>query len=326
MTDDSPRSSDGFLAHLARGLLMGGSDIIPGVSGGTMALILGIYERLIDALSSLASVAVSVLRADAGAVRRHWRAVEWRLLVPLGLGILLAIGLGATVVLHLIETYPHQSQGLFLGLVAASLAIPWMRLRDAGLRELGVGVAAAVLAYLLTGLPPSNAGAPSLGRVFFSAAVAICAMILPGVSGAFLLKAMGLYETTLGALHGAAALHGPALAYVATFCLGAAAGLGSFSKLLDWLLDHHHNITMAALLGLMAGALRALWPWQTALGDLRGPAPGEPVLTVVALMALGIALVAALTWWGLRLAPEDEGPDAAGDATTARPASSTTSS
>ncbi len=290
--------------HFAQGLLMGGADIIPGVSGGTMALIVGIYERLIDAVSNLFSVVLALIKGDLAGARQHARAVEWRLIVPLGLGIVTAILVASTFIPYLLETYPHQMRGLFLGLVAASIAVPWLRIRRFTVQVYVIAVVAALLAFYVVGLPVLEAEAdPALPRVFGSAMVAICAMILPGVSGAFLLEVLGIYRPTTEALHGAMTLDGGAILYVLVFIAGAALGLGLFSKVLDWLLHQFHDRTMAALIGLMAGSLRALWPWQnweTAGRDLHWPGAGDPVLSVLLLMLLGFAFVAALTWYGQR--------------------------
>lgn len=289
-----PKKNGSLPLHYAQGLLMGGADIIPGVSGGTMALIVGIYERLIDSLSAFFGALVAGARGDGRGARQRVVEVEWGLVVPLGLGIVTAIGIGSQVIPPLMERYPHQSLALFFGLVAASIAIPWMRIEHHGLRERILVPAAAVAAFVLVGLPPAQTTDPSLLRVFLSASVAICAMILPGISGAFLLKVMGMYEVTLEAL---SALD---VAYVAAFVAGAAVGIGLFSKVLSWLLDHHHDPTMAALVGLMAGSLRALWPWQGADRELLLPAAGDPVASVIALAVVGFAAVSLLTWWEAR--------------------------
>jgi putative membrane protein len=119
-------------------------------------------------------------------------------------------------------------------------------------------------------------------------------MILPGISGAFLLEVMGIYTPTLEALRGFE------VTYVLTFAAGAAAGLGTFAKLLDWLLENRHDATMAALVGLIAGALRALWPYGGGERALRMPTAGEPVGSVVALSLAGLAAVLLLVWWGRR--------------------------
>jgi putative membrane protein len=290
------RNSKGSLPlHFAQGLLMGTADIIPGVSGGTMALIVGVYERLIDSISAFFSGVAAPLRGDLRGSREAFARVQWGLVIPLALGIVTAIGIASRIIPQLMERYPAQARGLFFGLVAASIAIPWLRLRARGARELAIVAAGAVTAYVLVGLPATQGGAdPSLPRVFGSAAVAICAMILPGVSGAFLLEVMGMYRPTLAALHD---LNVP---YVLVFMAGAATGIGLFSKLLDWLLDHHHDATMAALVGLMAGSLRALWPWQEESRAVRLPGPGDPVADVLLLALAGFAVVAALAAWEAR--------------------------
>ncbi len=283
---------------------MGGADIIPGVSGGTMALIVGIYARLIDSLSSAFSMLLSGARLRGGEAARHGRAVEWGLVLPLLAGIVTAIGTASFFLPHLLETYPHQMRGLFLGLVAASIAVPWLRIGRMTWRLLLIALVAAVAAFVLVGLPLlAEEPEPAMIRVFASASVAICAMILPGVSGAFLLEVLGIYHPTVEALRAAIGLDLGAMGYVVVFILGATIGLGLFSKTLDWLLDHYHDRTMAALVGLMAGSLRALWPWQPWDSPdrvLLWPQQGDPVMSVLLLAAAGFAFVAVLTWWGSR--------------------------
>ncbi|HVM13326.1 MAG TPA: DUF368 domain-containing protein [Egibacteraceae bacterium] len=260
---------------------MGSADVIPGVSGGTMALIVGIYERLIASIRAAASLRL--------------RDVEWTFVLPLAAGILLAIGVGTLVIPPLLEAYPGHARGLFFGLVAASLPVPWRRISRYGPRELLMVALAAGLAFLLVGIPPRAVAEPAAWQGFAAAAVAICAMILPGVSGAFLLEAMGMYQPTLEA---ARAMNVP---YVAAFGAGAVIGLGAFSRLLGWLLDHHRDATMAALVGLMAGALRALWPWlEEDRTFLAPPGDGGHVLVVVGLAVAGFLGVTALIALGMR--------------------------
>ena len=268
---------------------MGGADIIPGVSGGTMALIVGIYERLIASVKAGLTLPVTLLRGW-DAAKRQFFEVEWRLVLPLAAGILTAIVLASKFIPYLLDAYPAESRGLFFGLIAASLLIPWRRMETVGTREYALIALGAALAFFLTGLPGLEVHDPSLLRVFLSAAVAICAMILPGVSGAFLLLVLGMYEVTLEALN---ALD---LAYVGVFILGAAVGLGLFSRLLHFLLDRYHDLTMAALLGLMAGSLRALWPWLSEDREILFPDMETASLVVLALAVLGFALVLGLTW------------------------------
>jgi putative membrane protein len=195
------RSFRTTLTHFAQGLLMGGADIIPGVSGGTMALIVGIYEQLIASISDLFSAVVALLRADVSLMRTHLRQVAWSLILPLGLGIASALFVGAKIIPYFLEHYPVESRALFFGLIAGSLAIPWRRIGRLNLRLLLLALGGAVAAFFLVGLPPGSVEDPSLVQVFGAAALAICAMILPGVSGAFLLYVLGLYEPTLRALN-----------------------------------------------------------------------------------------------------------------------------
>jgi putative membrane protein len=293
-----PSSPLTLLRHLLYGLLMGGADVIPGVSGGTMALIVGVYERLVGAISSAVSFGLALLRFDRDRMRTYWAAVPWALVLPLGAGIGLAILVGARFIPGLMETYPEQMRGLFLGLVGASLVIPALRIRHLTGVHVGIGVACALGAFYLTGLPVLDGAEPGLLRVFLSAAVAICAMILPGVSGAFLLEVLGIYTPTLAAVNGGDWL------YVLTFLVGAAVGLGAFAKLLDWLLNHRHDATMAALVGLIAGALRALWPYVGPDRALHLPGADDPVGVVVGLAVLGFGAVLGLLWLGRRAEAE----------------------
>ena len=285
-----------FLRGLGAGGLMGAADVIPGVSGGTIALIVGVYEQIIEALHASTSVAGALAQGRWSAARRHLQRMHLDLLLPLVAGILAAIALGARLLPPLLEAYPAPARGLFLGLVAASLAIPALRMSTWRLQYAGLALGAAAAAFLLTGLPTAHGGDPTLVRVFATASVAICAMIVPGVSGAFLLEAFGLYTATLDAIN---ALDLP---YLATFSAGAAVGLGAFSRLLHYVLQQYYDATMAVLIGLIAGALRALWPFLAPDRSLRWPTSSDPVGSVVILAVGGAALIALLIWWGQRQA------------------------
>lgn len=270
---------------------MGGADIIPGVSGGTMALIVGIYERLIEAISQVFNFAFALVRfrfADAGKV---FKKIEWSLILPLAVGIVSAIFLLASVINHFLTNYPVECRGLFFGLIAASVAIPWLRAKDRGPSKMLIAVIACAAAFLSAGLTPQEIPNPSTWQIFGAAAIAICAMILPGVSGAFLLLVMGLYAPTT------AAIKALDFGYIAIFGAGAVVGMGAFSSFLKWLLANHHDATMAALVGLMIGSLRALWPWQTEEQVLHMPTEADPVLWVIVLGIIGFIVVSSLVWW-----------------------------
>ena len=273
---------------------MGTADAIPGVSGGTMALIVGIYERLLEAIGTGFRAILSLLRLDIKSFVERIRAVDWFFLVPLVVGIGTAILIAARVIPELLEAYPRHMRGIFLGMVTASIAIPWKRISTITGPLLAITAVAAVAAFFFSGMPPTDASAPSLIRVFLSAAVAICAMILPGVSGAFLLEVLGMYEPTL------LAVNDRDLLYVAVFGAGAIAGLGSFSLLLTAMLRRWHDETMAALVGLMAGSLRALWPWQDGSRSLSLPDTSTEALVVAAVALAGFLFVLVIERIGTR--------------------------
>ncbi len=285
---------DVLVRHYLQGLLMGGADIVPGVSGGTVALIVGIYARLIESISRAVASVPLLVRGRPGLAFRSFLSVEWRLVIPLAAGIVTAIIVGSMVIPDLLEDHPVVMRALFFGLIAGSLTLPWRSVRQRTPRNIAVLVASAVVAFVFSGLPETSVDSPALPLVFIAAAIAICAMILPGVSGAFLLLLMGMYEPTLDALRARD------LAYIAVFMAGAAVGIATFASALRWLLVHARDVTMAALVGLMAGSLRALWPFIDDDRSLRGPVEGEPILMAALFAVGGLLLVLAVGWVGAR--------------------------
>jgi putative membrane protein len=271
------------VANGLRGLLMGSFDVVPGISGGTVALVVGIYERLIESIRTLVDAALALLRGDLARFRGRLSEADWWLLVPLAVGIAVAIISLARVIEPLLDEEtgsPVQARAVFFGLICGTLIIPWRR--AGGLRgsRLALAAVAAAAAFVLSGLPETEVSDPAMIAVLGSAMIAICAMILPGVSGSFILLALGMYAPTI------AAVNDRDLAYVAVFAVGAAIGLGGFSKLLAWLLTHRHDATMAVLFGLMVGALRAVWPYLDSDRGLEAP-PGDASVLVEVALALG---------------------------------------
>lgn len=247
--------------NVGRGLLMGAADIVPGVSGGTMALILGIYERLIAAISH---VDVKLL----GHVKdREWaRAFEHadlRFLLTLLAGIGLGVVSLASLMHYLLEHEMAATFGAFFGLILVSSWIVSKLIETWSATEGIAAALGAVFAFWLTGLVPVVAD-PTYLYVFFSGAVAICAMILPGISGAFILLILGMYYHVTGLLKGVAsgAITGEALTTIAVFGVGCLTGILVFSRVLRFLLDRFHSVTMAVLCGFMFGSLRKIWPYK----------------------------------------------------------------
>lgn len=263
-SDERIDRSSPWWAITLRGVAMGAADVVPGVSGGTMALVLGIYPRFIRALAQLGlpllKDLVGALRRGLGELLRVIREADLHFLVFLGAGIVGAVLTLAKIIPDLIETYPATMNGLFFGMIVASTVVPYRMLTRRGPVQAVSFVAAAGFAFWVTGLGllSVQAGLPFL---FVSGAIAICAMLLPGISGSFLLLILGQYTRVLGAIHDRDLL------VIAVFGLGCVTGLLSFSRLLEWLLDHRRNATLAALCGLMIGSLRKIWPFEITLDD-----------------------------------------------------------
>jgi putative membrane protein len=242
---------------------MGGADIIPGVSGGTVALVLGIYRRLVTALSRFDLGFVRLVRG--GRIAEAARHVDLRFLVGLGCGILLGIVSLASLMHHLLtdERLRPLTLAAFFGLILASGVLVGRRVERWSPAAAALAVAGTALAYWITGLQ-SAVIEPSYPYVFFCGAVAICAMILPGISGAYILLLLGMYLHVTGMIKELprGEMSADSLATIAVFCTGCALGLLSFSKLLRWLLARHTSPTMAVLGGFMIGSLRKIWPFK----------------------------------------------------------------
>lgn len=240
----------------ARGFAMGSADIVPGVSGGTMAFILGIYEELIDAIHS---VNLSFIRRLLKfQFREAFNNFPWRFLLALGLGIVLAFFTLAKALSWALEHHPVFLWAFFFGLVLAAVVTVSNRISRWTPVIMLLVVLFAIGAYLLVGMVPAETpNTPPL--LFLSGAIAICAMILPGISGAFILVLLGKYAYVLNAL--------VTLDFLTLFLVaaGAAVGIVSFARILRWLFKNHHDATIAGLTGLMLGSLRKVWPWKETL-------------------------------------------------------------
>ena len=299
------------VTNVVRGALMGIAEVIPGVSGGTVALIVGVYQTLINAIADAVSsmrqlVGLGAGKASARAASATFRGLPWRILIPLAIGMAIALVLGAKFIEPLLEEHPVQTRALFFGLVLAGAYVPAnmvIRTAPGAWRgtDLVAAAAAAVFLFVLTGLPPAKITDPTPIVIVLAAAVAICALVLPGVSGSFLLLSIGLYEATISAVNDRN------VGYLALFGFGAVLGLASFVTLLKWLLAHRERITLVIITGLMVGSLRALWPWQSADRDLLAPSTG--IGMVLLLFATGMLVVAGLLLAERRLGISEEQTD-----------------
>jgi putative membrane protein len=285
---------------------MGAADVVPGVSGGTMAFILGIYEELIEAIRSFNLRFVKTLLSCR--FKEAMDLVSWRFLGALLLGILTAVFSLAKLLSWLLENKPVLIWSFFFGLVLASVLIVGRNLQRWNLPAVVWTALGTVGTYFLVGMVPvKTPDAPWF--VFLSGAVAICAMILPGISGSFILVLLGKYPYIL------AAVNERNLFVLAVFSAGTIFGITSFVRLLSWLLKRHHDVTIALLIGLMLGSLRKVWPWkrtlETVLDSDGHPIPvsqvnilpshwtGE-VTAALTLATIGFLVVLSLECWAAR--------------------------
>jgi putative membrane protein len=292
----------GYLGVTARGFAMGTADIIPGVSGGTMAFILGIYEELLDAIKSFdIELARRLFHFDLGAVMAK---IPWRFLCSLVLGIGLAVVLLAEFLEIQLETHPSLVWAFFFGLVLASAFTIGRAVRRWSPAANACAVVALLFGYVLVGaVPVQTPEAPWF--LFLSGALAICAMILPGISGAFILVLLGKYQYVL------AAVNDRDFVTLGLVAAGAVVGLLSFVRFLSWLFRRHHDPTVAFLLGLMVGSLRKVWPWKETLSttvdrhgkvvpleqaNMMPAAFDSEVAMAVGLAIVGFAAVLVMSW------------------------------
>lgn len=304
------RSLTEYLGLVARGICMGAADIVPGVSGGTMAFILGIYEELIDSIRTIGrpNFLQAALRFR---LKEVLQILNWEFLLAIASGIFIAIVTLSHALETLLENQPVYLWSFFFGLVLASVLVVSKRIKQWQPPLFAVLLVGAVAAYLLVGLVPVHT--PNVWWfLILSGAVASCALILPGISGAFLLVLLGKYQYVLGSVNDLRGGDLNAAVPLILVGIGAAIGLITFSQVLSWLFHRYHDLTVALLIGLMVGSLRKIWPWKMDLDWLRDDA-GQFVLnseghklvieqanilpnlnSSTAIAELGIALVLAL--------------------------------
>ena len=265
-----------------RGFFMGSADTIPGVSGGTIALITGIYERLIHAISSIKVGFIRpLLKLDfKGFKNKLLEEIDFELFIPLILGIGIAILTLSKVITYLLEYHTAYTFSFFLGLILASAYILYTKLDEINIKLIILTIIGIVLSYIFVGLNPIAAN-HSLIVLFFSGLIAICAMILPGISGSFLLLLLGQYEYMLNSLN---SLN---ITEIVVFIAGALIGILGFSKILNYLLENYESATMAFLIGIMVGTLRL--PINQVTSNLTGS-----WLVCLILAVIGVVLIIVL--------------------------------
>ncbi|MDH2242109.1 DUF368 domain-containing protein [Pseudomonas sp. GD03909] len=302
----------------AKGMAMGAADVVPGVSGGTVAFITGIYDELLRSISAVPYAARPLLR---GRIGDAWKTANASFLLVLFAGVLTSILSLARLITYLLEEHPIPVWSFFFGLILVSVHLVGKEIQRRHLSRLVSFCLGIGFAYWITVAAPMQWGSGSVS-LFFAGAIAICAMILPGISGSFILVLLGLYQVVLGAVKSLD------VGVMMTFAAGCLVGLLSFARLLSWLLKRWRDLTLAFLTGLMLGSLNKVWPWKETLtwrtnssgenvpvlqqnllpgayGDLTGQ---DPQLLLAVLLAVGgIVLVLGLEWFAGRRQPITDG-------------------
>lgn len=285
------RSLKDYILITLKGMAMGASDVVPGVSGGTIAFITGIYEELITSIKSIGAHSVALL--FKGKIKEFWKAINGNFLTALVIGIAISVFSLAKLITYLLINEPVLVWSFFFGLVLAS---SWFVSRDVkgwNCKTLSSFFVGAIVAFFITAATPAETPT-ALWFVFLCGAVAICAMILPGISGSFILVLLGKYFYVMEALN---ALN---LLVLFTFGIGALVGLMSFSRVLSYALKNFRNVTLALLSGFMLGSLNKVWPWKETETLLRNGQefslehnilPNGQFVEGMALMIIGFALV-----------------------------------
>jgi putative membrane protein len=263
------RSIKDYLIITLKGLAMGAADVVPGVSGGTIALITGIYKELIGTISGVDLSLIKVWKAKG--FKAMWKQLNGSFILALMTGILISIFSLMRLMNYLLEEHPVLIWSFFFGLILASVWFVAKQIPKWNFKVvLALVIGAAIASYIIS-LPPLGNTITSNWFLFMAGAIAVCAMILPGISGAFILVLLGAYKTITEAAHN---FDFKTLAIVA---VGAVFGLLSFSKILKWLFDHHSTTTLAVLTGFIAGSLNKIWPWKKILESAQF---GEKIIVI----------------------------------------------
>ncbi len=268
------KNNTSFITLALKGMAMGIAEVIPGVSGGTIAFITGIYEKLLDTIKAFDLSLIGTFKQDG--ISGVWSAVNGTFLVTLLVGMATGIIVGVFGVTHLLETYPEMLWAFFFGLIISSAIFIGKQVKGWGVQEFIALIVGTAMAYYITVASPAQ-GNEALWFVFLSGAIAISALILPGISGSFILLLMGMYSFVIPTVKTALKTFDPeSLLIVGTFAAGCLIGLMTFSRVLSWTFKNYKNPTLALLTGFMLGSLNKLWPWRNVLST-RINSKGEEV-------------------------------------------------
>lgn len=243
-----------------KGAAMGMAEVIPGVSGGTIAFITGIYEKLINTIKAFGPGLLSTLKKEG--VKGLWKEINGSWLIVLLTGMVIGLGIGVAAITHILEVYPAPLWSFFFGLILASAIYIAKQVKKWKMGEIISLMIGVIVAYGITVLTPAE-GSTELWFVFLSGSIAISALILPGVSGSFILLLMGMYFTVIGSVKNLfSTFSSESFTIVVVFALGCIVGLTTFSRVLSWTFKKFKYQTLAVLTGFMLGSLNKIWPWR----------------------------------------------------------------
>lgn len=270
-----------YLIITLKGIAMGAADVVPGVSGGTIAFISGIYQELIDSINGINLSLLKTLKKEG--LKAAWKKANASFLLSLVIGIGISVLTFSKIITHLLASKPIMVWSFFFGLIIASILLIWKQITKWEIVSIVALIIGVILTYYITIARPVSSP-ESYPYLFLSGFIAIIAMILPGISGAFILLLMGSYETVISTINqfreGLTQMNmellSTAMMKLGVFAIGAIIGLKSFSKILHWMFERHKNTTLALLIGFMIGSLNKVWPWKEVL-ETRINSHGETV-------------------------------------------------
>ncbi len=269
-----------MLKIFLRGLLMGTADIMPGISGGTIALITGIYDKLINSISNIKLLFLKpLIKGNLTEFKKQLlEEVDFEFFIPLGIGIVTAMILMAGIINYLLGNYASFTYSFFAGLILASIYILYKQLDAFNIKAISTTIIFAILAYIFVGLNPMQAS-HSLPILFISGFIAICAMLLPGISGSSLLLLLGQYEYMINVLHRLSIIE------IIIFVIGAGLGFMTMSRVIKYMLENHKQLTVATLIGIMLGSMRV-----PAQHIVTAPLTTLPICLIIAIIGMAIVL------------------------------------
>lgn len=239
---------------------MGIAELVPGVSGGTIAFVTGIYEEFISSINNVNLETLKLLKQEG--FKKFWKKLNGNFLLALVIGMMISIFSLSKVIAWLLDDHPIITWSFFFGLVLASVIFVAKSITKWNVLAILLFIIGTASAFYITTLPPSTSSG-SLPFIFISGAIAICAMVLPGISGSFILVLLGSYKTVLEAVNA------KDFGVIVTFAFGAVFGILSFARVLKWMFTNYKNATLAVLTGFILGSLNKIWPWKIIIDELK---------------------------------------------------------